>query len=181
METQNGNDICQKVTSFKHADGPGDSGSEKISLDQATKWAASARANSKKIAEQSKELQKTLKKTLQSGDELDLDKYFVKSKCYFIGFDVITKFFGIPGIDGLRIYKGLDENDNERLILVAATNYEGQSYDVFQYYYSFHDEWVDVGSKSDPIDASIYALTPCPPPYPCPKTNKLNSSSGIIV
>ncbi len=174
METQNErNDICQKVQSFKHGNGMGDSGSANISFEDAKIWARKARENSKKIAGESKTLQKSLKKTLKQGENLDLDKYFVKSKCYFLGFDVIAKFFGVPGIDGLRIYKGLDDEDNERLIVVSATNYKGESYDIFKYEYTFVDDTVSVPMQ----DAPIITLTPCPPPYPCPKTNDLNSSS----
>jgi hypothetical protein len=140
-----------------------------VTFDEGADMTKKARKRSREIAEESSTLQNQL--NVSPTDSAKWNKQFEQSKCYFLSFEVIQKFIGIPGIDGLRLYKGLTEDNKEVLLVVAATNYKGMSFDIFQYEYTFYDDKVEVPKQ----DAPIIALNPCPPPNPCPHLNRFNS------
>jgi len=122
-----------------------------------------------KIRQQSELKQKELKTEVDNLNENQkkIYNYFYRSRCFFLPFDVIQKFYGVPNIDGIRIYQGLSEG-KEVLILIGQTTFEknGQfeSYDVFAYKYTFIDDEISVSYQKAPV----VTLSPCPPPYPCP-------------
>jgi len=122
-----------------------------------------------KIRQESEQKQNELKKEVDNlkQNQKYMYNHFYRSKCFFLSFDVIQKFYGVPNIDGIRIYKGLS-GDKEVLLLIGQTTIEknGQfeSHDVFAYKYTFIDDEISVPYQSAPA----VLLKPCPPPYPCP-------------
>jgi len=88
-------------------------------------------------------------------------KNFEQSPCNFIPVHVLQKFWGIPNIQGINIYNGLTDDDQEVLILVGVTEYEGKNYDVLRYKFG-----VNGLPCKEEIEAFIYYLRPCPPPTP---------------
>jgi hypothetical protein len=122
-----------------------------------------------KIRQQLELKQKELKTEVDNLNENQkkIYNFFYRSKCFFLPFDVIQKFYGVPNIDGIRIYQGLSEG-KEVLVLIGQTTFERnghfESHDVFAYKYTFIDDAISVPYQQAPTAV----LSPCPPPYPCP-------------
>ncbi len=95
-----------------------------------------------------------------------------KSTCYFLPLNIIEKFFGIPNLQGIHIYQGINKNDKEVLVLVGSTEIDGKYHDVISYRFTInHNEKLTVGYQN----AYVTSLPPCPPPNPCPPPSKMNS------
>ncbi len=118
------------------------------------------------------------------------------SPAYFIGIKKIDMLWGVPGIQGIRIYPGMTENGREVLILVAATEAMEKSYDILEYSYTIFNNPEPIlikrehsGLKDDAEQeqgnvkivhqkAPLLVAKPCPPPNPCPPKNNLNSNKA---
>jgi hypothetical protein len=95
---------------------------------------------------------------------------------HFVPNNFLEKMSGVPGVDGVKIYKGL-KNNKEILILVPAfiknkDKADEEWVDIFQYAFKRNDGEEEI--IEDTIFELSAALGPCPPPPAKTVKNGLN-------